>query len=167
MSEYCVVVADASRARFFTLEEAEIPEVESGPRLVERSDLVSPDAVLQGRERWSDTRSGANVAPGGGPSHRYDDHRDRHQDEVARRFARRITDAAAEMAGREGVRYLVVAAATRMLGFMRETLSAPTGANGVEIREIPKDLTPQSPDSIHRNLSAAGLLPARERPPQP
>lgn len=164
MSEYCVVVADASRARFFTLEPSDVPQIESGPRLVECHDLVNPEAVLQGRETWSDTRSGANTAPGGGPSHRYDDHRDRHQDEVARRFARMISDASAEMAKRERARYLVVAAANRMLGFLRESMTGPDGANGVEIREIPKDLTPMSPDAIQQNLSAAGVLPARGRP---
>lgn len=30
MSEYCVVVAQGSRARFFTLEPAEVPEMEGG-----------------------------------------------------------------------------------------------------------------------------------------
>ena len=50
MSEYCVVVADGTRARFFTLEAAQFPEMESGPNLIEKKDLINPETETAGRE---------------------------------------------------------------------------------------------------------------------
>ena len=160
MNEYCIVVADASRARFFTLEPAEVPELASGPRLVERSDLVNPEATLSGRETWSDTRSGSNTSPGGGPTHRYDDHRDSHEQEVARRFAARISAAALDLAKQRGAKCVVLVAASRMLGHLRPILQSSAN-EGVQIREAAKDLTGLSPQDIRQHLVAAGLLPAK------
>ncbi len=160
MSDYCVVVVDSARARFFTLEAAEVPELESGPNLVERRDLVNPEAALPGRETWTETRSGRNTARGGGPAHGYDDHRDSHDEEVNRRFARRIAEATADLARRNGVKYLVLVAANRMLGFLRETLTLPAGRK-IEVREVAKDLARLNPLEIHRNLNSHGALPAR------
>lgn len=160
MSDYCVVVVDNSRARFFTLEEPDVPEIESGPNLVERSDLTNPEAVMTGRETWSDVRSGRNTARGGGPAHGYDDHRDSHDDEVNRRFARRVAERAHNFARRNRVKVLVLVAANRMLGFLRETISVPNGRN-IEIREAAKDLSRLSAHEIHRNLGNSRLLPAR------
>lgn len=159
MNEYCVVVANASRARFFSLESGDVPEVESGPHLVEHSDLVNPEATLPGREAWSDTRSGGNTAPGGGPSHRYDDHREQHMREIGRRFARQVAGAALDMARRRGADCLVVVAADRMLGYLRPELDTP--APRVEIREAAKDLTTLGPREILGHLVVAGVLPAR------
>jgi protein required for attachment to host cells len=158
MNEYCVVVANASRARFFILEEPQVPEIESA-RLIERSDLVDPEATLAGREAWSDTRTGANAGPAGALPHRFDDHRDSHEQERGRRFARRIAEAALDMVRECGGKCLVVVAANRMLGFLRPELQTPAG--GIEIREAAKDLTGLGPREILEHLLAAGLLPAR------
>ena len=49
MSAYCVVVCNGNRARFFTLEPVGTPG-ESGPNLVERSDLVNAEAAAPGEE---------------------------------------------------------------------------------------------------------------------
>lgn len=158
MNEYCVVVANASRARFFSLEPVNVPEVESGPRLIEHSDLVNPEAALSGRETWSDTRSGGNAAPGGGPSHRYDDHRERHVQEIGRRFARQVAGAALDMTRQRRAGCLVVVAAGRMLGYLRPELETP--APRVEIREAVKDLTTLNAQEIRDHLIASGVLPA-------
>jgi protein required for attachment to host cells len=159
MADYCVVVADGSRARFFTLEPVPIPEVESGPNLVEQRDLVDPERALHGRDQFSETKSGRNMAPRGGPAHGYDDHRERHEDEMDHRFAHRIADIAIDVARQNGAKYLVLAASSRMLGFLREVIKNPAG---IEVREAPKDLTYQSPIEIHRHLSEEKLLPPRE-----
>ncbi len=160
MSDYCVVVVDSSRARFFTLEAAAVPEMESGPNLVERNDLVNPEASLSGRETWTEARSGRNTVRGGA-AHGYDDHRDSHDDEVTRRFAKRIASAAEELARHNGVKCLVLVAANRMLGFLRETLTLPPGKK-IEVREVAKDLARLNPNQIHRNLNSHGALPARD-----
>lgn len=160
MCDYCVVVVDSARARFFTLENPEVPEIESGPNLVERRELRNPEGAQSGRETWTESRSGGNSAPGGGAAHGYDDHRDGHEDEVSRRFAKRVAEASRKLAHRSGARCLVLVAANRMLGFLREATPVSNG-NGLEVREIAKDLVRQSPHDIHRNLGGAGVLPAR------
>jgi protein required for attachment to host cells len=159
MSDYCVVVVNSSRARFFTLEAAAVPELESGPNLVERTDLVNPESSLSGRETWTEAKSGRNTARGGGPAHGYDDHRNSHDDEISRRFARRIAEATEALARRNGVKYLVLVAANRMLGYLRECITLPSGKK-IEVREVAKDLARLNPKQIQRNLNSHGALPA-------
>jgi protein required for attachment to host cells len=158
MNGYCVVVANASRARFFSLEPVAVPEVESGPRLVEHSDLVNPEAGLPGRETWSDTRSGSNASSAGGGTHRYDDHREGHAQEVGRRFARQVAGAALDMMRQRGASCLVVVAGGRMLGYLRPELETPAN---VEVREAAKDLTTLGAQEIRDHLVGAGVLPGR------
>jgi len=58
MSDYLVVVASAARARFFTLEPAEFPELESGPNLVDQGELLNPQARIPERELFADSKTG-------------------------------------------------------------------------------------------------------------
>lgn len=159
MSEYCVVVADGARARLFSLEEAEISE--SGPNLVEVSDLTNSEVEAAGKEIYSDDKSGRNASPGGG-AHGYDDHRDRHIDESERRFAKQIAAAAADAVVRQKPGCLVVAADPRMLGHLREAMSSSVG--GIKIQEVAKDLTKLAPQELHQHLSTDHMLPARQVP---
>lgn len=162
MSDYCVVVADSSRARFFTLESSEVPGVESGPNLVEHKDMDNPEAPAPGRETWTDAKSGRNTARGGGPAHGYDDHRDNHEEEFNRRFAKHIAERAVEVARQHNARCLVLVAANRMLGLLRENLAIPPGAK-IDVRETAKDLVRLNANEIHEHLGGAGLVPARKR----
>ena len=98
MSECCVVVADGSRARLFTLEPTKSKRMQSGPKLVEQKDLVLPEKDTRGRDLWTDLKSGRGRAWGGGPSHGYDDHREQHVDEFERRFAQKVADEAKRLA---------------------------------------------------------------------
>ena len=43
IKDWCVVVADGTRARFLALEPAATPEMESSPTLSEVKDLINPD----------------------------------------------------------------------------------------------------------------------------
>jgi protein required for attachment to host cells len=162
MSHYCVIVADRSRARFFCLETASVPAVEAGPNLVEVSDLVNPEANLPGRDTWTETRSGRNMARGGGSAHGYDDHREDHEEEFSRRFAKRIAEGARGLLLQHRPRCLVLAAGSHMLGLLRAAVTVPAGSK-VELRESAKDLAHMSPQDIHRHLAGAGLLPVRGR----
>ncbi len=162
MSEYCVVVCNGTRARFFTLEPVAFPELESGPNLVERKDLVNPEIDVPGKETWTDLKSGRNVAPGAGLAHGYDDHRDDHEDEFMRRFANTVAKEAAALVQAQKGKCLVMAASNRMLGFLRNALRLPP-TPPVEVRKLAKDLSKLSPLDIHAHLSEAGLLPARKK----
>ncbi len=162
MSDYCVVAVDGVRARFFTLEPAQHPEVESGPLLVEvEGALVSPENELAGRELWSENKTGRNSS--GGMAHGYDDHRDQHMDEFKRRFAKQVAEHALSLAERSKAKNLVLAAEKQILGFLRGALHVPTKA-GFEVRELAKDVSRLSPQDLHGHLATEGLLPARKRP---
>ncbi|RMD79309.1 MAG: host attachment protein [Gammaproteobacteria bacterium] len=160
---YCVVTVDGTRARFFSLEPVEHPELESGPNLVEGTlDLVSTEPDIPGKEMWTDPKTGRHQAPGGGPAHGYDDHRDEHVDEYKRRFARQVAQQALRWAQSRQAKVLVIAAEPKMLGMVREALQVPPH-EGIEVREMPKDVSKLSPLQIHERLAEAGLLPPRRK----
>ncbi len=158
MTDYCVVVTDGARARLFTLEPADLPEIESSPKLVEREALVNPERDLPDRELFSSSKAGRNRAPQGGPAHGYDDHRSQHDDEFERRFARTVAGHTVRMAHDSRVRYVVLAAQPRMLGFLRQEIGQLV-KNGFEVRELAKDLSKLPPGQVHEHLATERLLP--------
>lgn len=163
MQQNCVVVAGGSRARFFTLNEVEFPEMQSGPNLCEVNDLVNPEQEAQGNDLWSDSKAGRNRGNAGGGTHGYDDHRAQHEDEYERRFARDIAREAARLIEKSSTRQLVLVAQKRILGFLRNELDTLIKA-GVEIRELAKDLTKLSPLELHEHLAREHLIPQRRLP---
>jgi len=154
---YCIMVADGTRARLFTLD-AGITSP-PGPDLVEHEGLANPEHKLAGREKYSTTRTGGSVNPQNGQAHGYDDHRDKEEREHERRFAHDI----AGHAQRQQARQLVVVAEKRMLGHLREALVLPT-KSGIELRELAKDLTRLATTELQAHLAEAGLVPARQAP---
>ena len=161
MSEYCVVVADGTKARFFTLEDAEDPAIQSGPTLVEEVDVKNFETGSLGKDAWANTKSGRNASPGGGQAHGYDDHREQHTDEYLRRFAKDIAKQAQTITNQNNSKRLVLVAANRMLGILREVVNGHS-CPGVEIFEAPKDLANFNAQDIHNHLGEAGLLPQRK-----
>ena len=151
---YCIVVADGSRARLFTLE-AGAPDTPA-PDLVEHEDLA-------GRDKYSTTRTGSNLNPQKGPAHGYDDHRDKEEREHERRFAQEVASHAVALAQRRHSHQLLVIAEKRMLGLLRETLVLPARSD-IELRELAKDLTRLSATELQAHLAGAGMLPARQAP---
>jgi protein required for attachment to host cells len=159
MSEYCVVVADASRARLFTLVAARSPRIESGPNLVEAMGLVNPEMEIPDRELFSESRGGANRAMGAGV-HGYDDHRGKHEQENERRSAQTVAKETKKLVKQSEASQLVLCASARMLGFLRKSLKQ----NGTPtIHDVPRDMTKMSPQAIHSHLAKIELLPACDR----
>lgn len=163
MSEYCVVVSGGARARFFTLEPVDFPELESGPKLIDKGELLNPEKETAGRDLYTDLRTGRSRAPRGGPSHGYDDHRKQHEDEFDRRFARRVLQKARRLAKENRARRIVMAAPARMLGLLRQDL-AGIPKEGIEVHKVAKDMSKFSPRQIHDHLARKQLLPAYRRP---
>jgi protein required for attachment to host cells len=162
MSDYCVLVADGARARFFTLEPVEVPEMESGPNLIERRDLVNTEKEASEQDLMSDVKPGRNRTPGGG-AHAYDDHRRQYADERERRFARRVAKETAELTNLNGIKQVVLVAEKRMLGFLRSELT-PTLKSGLQVQEVAKDMSKASPRDLHEYLAKDKLLPRRKGP---
>lgn len=163
MMDYFIVVIGGAQARFFTLVPVDFPELESGPRLVERGQLSNPLKELPGRELYTDAKTGRGRAPGGGPSHGYDDHRSQHEDESDRRFGRSVLDEAKHLAKAHETRYLIIVAPSRVLGLLRHDLDI-ISKQGQELRQIAKDMTKFSPRQIHDFLAKEDLVPPCKRP---
>ncbi|MFO7858333.1 MAG: host attachment protein [Ectothiorhodospiraceae bacterium] len=159
MSRYFVVVAEGSRARFFTVENPEVPELESGPDLVEQKTLANPAHKAHGGELLADMRSGRNRA-GAGQAHGYDDHREQYDDECERRFAREIASEVSSMTRANGTRHVILCAEKRMLGFLRSTVHEAV-PDGMDLREVPKDLAKLTARKLHQRLAGEGYIPPR------
>lgn len=159
MSQYCVVVAEGSRARFFTVESATVPELESGPYLVERKTMANPEHKAHDQAIYSDLRAGRNRSAHG-PGHGYDDHRRQHDAETERRFARDIARELGRIARGNGTRRVVLCAEKRMLGYLRPSLHNASSRE-FELTEVPKDLAKLSATEIQKKLSQEGHIPAR------
>lgn len=162
MNQNCVVVAGGGRARFFTLEEAQCPELESGPNLREINDLINPEAETRDKQVWSDMKSGRNRGAGGS-AHGYDDHRSQHEDEFDRRFARSVAREAARITRSGAAKNLVLVAQKRILGILRSELE-PLIKSGIPIRELAKDLTKLAPIELQAHLAREQLVPERRQP---
>ena len=160
-NNYCVMVADGTRARLFRLDGSATRT--PGPDLVELEDLANPEHKLAGRDKYSTTRTGTNVNPQKGTTHGYDDHRDKEEREHERRFASEIAGHAIKLAQRVQASHLVVVAEKRMLGLLREALVLPP-QSGIELHELAKDLTRLAPTEVQTHLAQAGLVPARKAP---
>ena len=145
MSEYCVVVAEGARARFFTLEPAEVPELSGGPDLVEHDALANPQHRAHDDSIYANTRGG-RYRTSGGQGHGYDEHRQRH--------ASRLDN----LARSNGTRRIILCAEKRMLGVLRGVVSAPPGT---EIVEVGKDLAKLPTPELHRHLARDGHIPGR------
>lgn len=162
MVQYCVVVTNGARARFFTLEPPEYPELESGPNLVEHNQLDNPFREMHGEELWSETKTGRNRAAIGGPAHGYDDHRNQHRDEYERRFASSVADECYRLSQSHKASDVVIVSQKRMLGFLRSAMESRM--NGVRTVEIAKDLSKLSPLQLHEHLARERALPPRRSP---
>lgn len=172
MAEYCVITAELARARIFTLEASETPELERSPYLTECKTLFNPDHKASESERWTDTRRGAHrehqAAQTAGqttglPHHNYDEHRDQREHQANRQFAKAILTDLEQVIREAHVSRLVLCAERQMLGVLRPELDA-LPADQVRLTEVGKDLTNLKPHELHSKLSDDGLLPRAKRP---
>jgi protein required for attachment to host cells len=163
MSDYCVVVTAGARARFFTLEPVEFPELESGPRLIECGELCNPEKAIPTRNLYTESKSGRHRAPRGGPAHGYDDHRSQHEDEFDRRFAHEVMEKTRSLAQAKQARYIAVVAPAHILGLLRHELPNIV-KRGTHVHKLAKDMTKFSPKRIHDHLAKRRVLPACKRP---
>ena len=154
MEKTGIIVADGARARFITYEPTRDVDLDGKPRCIEQADLVNPEGRAAPREQFSD-RPGRLHSSRGGPAHLADDHRQRHQEEVDRRFARRILEATQPFAETHQLGRLILIAAPRLLGCLRAQLDGRRLAD-LDIVELNEDHT-QRP-----LLQIAALLIQRE-----
>jgi protein required for attachment to host cells len=162
MNQYCVVVANGARARFFTLEHSKYPELESGPNLVEYNQIENTEMDTKSGALWSENKSGRNRGAKGGSAHGYDDHRSQHEDEYERRFANNIADEARRFSQAHKISDMIVVSQKRMLGFLRSAIEPRF--SGIQTQELAKDLSKLNPIELHEHLAKEKLIPRRMAP---
>jgi protein required for attachment to host cells len=160
MNQSVVAVIDGTKARCFTLEQAEVPEYQSGPNLVEREHLSNTAKEMQGKDLWSNTKTGRNRGVAG-QAHGYDDHRQNHMDEFERSFAKEIVNKIVQLTQSSQANHLILVAEPQILGFLRDAI-APHLPKSLKIRELAKDLCKLKPLEVHEYLAEKELIPPRK-----
>ena len=161
MSDYLIVVVNRAGARFFTLEPVEFPELESGPRLMTRAELENTE-IRDVQEMYTDSKTGRGAAPQGGSVHGYDDKRDKHLDELRRRFAMKVLERIQKLARAERARTVILAASARMRRFLYTDLDT-LSRQGYRVHKISKNIINFSPQKIHEYLADDGLVPKQRK----
>lgn len=162
MNQYCVVVANGARARFFTLEHSKYPELESGPNLVEYNHIENPEMDARNGDKWRENKSGRNRGANSGSAHGYDDHRSQHEDEYERRFANNIADEARRFSQVHNTSDVILVSQKRMLGFLRSAIEPKF--SGLQTQELAKDLSKLNPIELQEHLAKEDLIPRRKAP---
>jgi len=162
MVRTCIVVADSAHARFITLEMPQAHEMDEGAHLVEREDLVNPEAEIPERWLFSDRAGRAHASPKGA-AHALDDHRRAHLRESERRYARRLVEHAERFVKDQQASRLMFVAEPRLLGTLREQLPYER-FHAVEIVEIGENLSRQPLKQIQRVLALRGAVQAPSTP---
>jgi protein required for attachment to host cells len=162
MKETYVIVADASQARLYSLQQQSMDSGNVMTRLSSMREFDHPERRLRPSERLSDSRPGTHRAYAGGPAHGLDDRRDNEEVELDRRFAARIMDEARDALRDHAAARLIVAASPRMLGLLRKE-SELTSRDDLELIELDKDLTKLSVSALHDYLAKRDALPERGR----
>jgi len=157
MNQYCVVVTNGSKARFFTLQDAEHPEIQSSPNLVESNILLHPDHEHAMKTR--ELHQHANMSE----IAMKDERPEVHHPEFDRRFASDIVKEASRISAVENHSPVLLVSKKSMLGHLRE--AAHNRLRGVETHELAKDLSKLSPRELHNYLAKEHLLPERKTPP--
>ncbi|MDY7033822.1 MAG: host attachment protein [Thermodesulfobacteriota bacterium] len=163
MIECCLVVSSETHTRFFTLESAESPEVESGPNLISQGELSNTEREMPKSTLFADSKTGRGRTPKGGAVHGYDDHRTHHEEEFERFFARKIMEKTRQLARVSHNNHVVIAASARMLGFLRQEMDI-LHRDGLQVQQLAKNMTQFSPWEIHDRLAREQLVPPRKRP---
>jgi protein required for attachment to host cells len=148
MIRTCILVADAARARIYTLERSIEPNGMQ-EQFREERDLVDPARRERSGEQSSDTFM-------------FDDHRQSHLDVLDTRFARELVSEIATIVRDRACRKLIVIASSRMIGDLR-TYLAPLGKTGLAIEEVIHDYTKLTTSALRDRLAELGMVPARER----
>jgi protein required for attachment to host cells len=141
MSNTWVVIADSSRARIFTVDKPLSP-------LQELETLTHPQARLHEQDLTTDLPGRAFDSTGEGRHAMGQNTSPKEQESL--KFAKRVADRleAARIDGHYGK--LVIAAAPRFLGQLRQHLSTTTTA--LIAQEIAKNLTQHPADEIRQHL---------------
>lgn len=144
MTTTCIALVDASRARLFTL--SRVVEVDGvHEQLNEIRSFVNPARRLRPSELFAANGRG-------------DDHRAAHIDDMDAGFARDVTSELVDVLRASSADRLIVCASPRMLGELRSA-GPELRRGGLEVDEVPRNLTKLTPPELRDQLASYGLLP--------
>ena len=135
-----ILVADAARARLFTVERPRGP-------LQELADFVNPEERLREHDIEADDRG--SVAGPGSRRHAFGENKDP-KAEHARRFADELAEHLKQARTRDEFRRLYLVADPRFLGELRATLDEQT--QRLVVAAIDKEISARDPADIRRHL---------------
>jgi protein required for attachment to host cells len=158
MDNICVVVADARRARLFTLQARAAPRAPF--RLAERGTLSNMSLRARGRSVTGRVRTETNTNRQAGPMHPIGAQRERHRIELERRFAAEVARRAAVLARNWASGSVVLVAEPRMLGFLRGAVRIVLKP-AIPVKELAKDYARLTASRLLDHLAADGIVPAR------
>lgn len=163
MIQLCVVVADGTRARLFSLEQrpAEAARLASS-WLVERACLNNPQAKLGGIRRLPSIDRRKRL-PTTGSALGYADHRIKRSQQIRRLFARQVIGLVAEFVRRNSIDKLVLMADARTLGALRERADEILPQH-LAREEFAEERSWHSVAAIEEALLRHGVVSERGRP---
>ena len=155
MNQYCVVVANGSQAKFFTLENSEFPELESSPTLVEATTITHPDYISIQKYRPFHGQEGLSAGPTTVVS-------ENHIQDRNKKFLKTIAKEADKMNKDFNFSEMVLVSQKRLINDLR--LAVTDKVKGVHTQELAKDLSKLGPRELHNYLAKEKLLPIRRNP---
>lgn len=159
MREYMVVAMDQAKARFLTLQQAEVPEFMSGPNLVELE-------VLYNREEQASVGSafsGGQYLDAKGVTPGNDDQRKRRREELHRRFFEDVMGRLERLSRTHHTDRLVLVADARTLGRIRGEVEHHINGD-VRVDELAENLAGLNAGKLHVRLADQSRLPERKPP---
>lgn len=136
-----IVVADSTRARFFTAESPSSP-------LIENETLAHPEGRLHDRDMTSDL-PGKNSSGNGAGGHTYQNQTDPKKHEMSV-FAKHVADHLDTKRNANELIKVILVADPAFLGELRSQLSNAT--NEKVVYELNKNLARHSPEDIRKHL---------------
>jgi protein required for attachment to host cells len=155
----CLIVADSSRARFFSLEPAD--GARSRTKLVVRFTLANDDLKAARRGGAGRVKTERLSSRQAGGAHPIDARRQQHHLELERRFGRRIAVQVAKAAGTWKTGVVMLVAEPRLLGLMRKGVRDALDS-GVTLKELAKDLGHLTPGELSDHPALRSAFRAEE-----
>lgn len=146
MERIVVVAIGNDMARFFTLEQAEWPEYESGPHLIEQSNLAPSTSEGLWIKIAKKQSQNTNSLP-----------KDSYQFE--RKFAKEITGEIIHLIRITQGQKLILIARPQIINLVHKFFT-PTLFHNLHIQELPKDPSHFNSNQIHQYLAQKQLIPA-------
>jgi protein required for attachment to host cells len=148
MERIVVVVINNAQARFFTLEQAEWPEYESGPHLIEQSNLER-SALKSDRGLWTKITK----------KQQEDRALEENRYTFDWKFAQEITGEIIHLIRIKQGQKLILIARPQIINLIHKFFT-PTLFHNLHIQELPKDISYFSSSQIHQYLAQKQLVPA-------